>query len=324
MHGDIQPGEPDRLAGGGEPVLAGQPAGQCQPGDRAGPIQPRRQHPRAGEMAGGLQQLAAQHVHAGFDGGEHVQGGGDLQLPGWRQMGGRGRAQLGQALLGAQRVFAQPGRPGGRTRRGCAAPRRCARPAGRGRSPAASGTPGCVRAGSSIRAAFPRPAASAGAGRRSCRSWRAVSSRAVPRCRPAQRDARRSRRRPAPRRHTATRRIPPPRTRYRHGRRTGPASRAGAPGRLARHGHGHLALHLPLGWHREHDWMSLFQAGCGPPRMRGLTSPDPVTPAPHGRQPPRNQPPQGNPGQAAQAVSGSTATPAQSTRFPRLPPLPEK
>jgi hypothetical protein len=36
--------------------------------------------------------------------------------------------------------------------------------------------------------------------------------------------------------------------------------------RLARHGHGHLALHLPLGWHREHDWMSLFQAGCGPPR----------------------------------------------------------
>lgn len=38
--------------------------------------------------------------------------------------------------------------------------------------------------------------------------------------------------------------------------------------RLARHGRGHLALHLPWGWHREHDWMSLFQAGCGPPPAR--------------------------------------------------------
>jgi hypothetical protein len=35
--------------------------------------------------------------------------------------------------------------------------------------------------------------------------------------------------------------------------------------RLARHGRGHLTLHLPLGWHRERDWMSLFHAGCGPP-----------------------------------------------------------
>jgi hypothetical protein len=35
--------------------------------------------------------------------------------------------------------------------------------------------------------------------------------------------------------------------------------------RLARHGRGHLILHLPLDWHREHEWMSLFQAGCGPP-----------------------------------------------------------
>jgi hypothetical protein len=33
--------------------------------------------------------------------------------------------------------------------------------------------------------------------------------------------------------------------------------------RLARHGRGHLTL--PLGWHRERDWMSLFHAGCGPP-----------------------------------------------------------
>jgi len=23
-------------------------------------------------------------------------------------------------------------------------------------------------------------------------------------------------------------------------------------------------LHLPEGWHREHDWMTLFAAACGP------------------------------------------------------------
>ena len=35
--------------------------------------------------------------------------------------------------------------------------------------------------------------------------------------------------------------------------------------RAARHGRGHLTLHLPEGWHREHQWMTLFQAACGPP-----------------------------------------------------------
>jgi hypothetical protein len=38
--------------------------------------------------------------------------------------------------------------------------------------------------------------------------------------------------------------------------------------RIARRSRGHLTLHLPLGWHREHDWQALFQAGCGPPRVR--------------------------------------------------------
>jgi Transposase DDE domain group 1 len=38
--------------------------------------------------------------------------------------------------------------------------------------------------------------------------------------------------------------------------------------RLARRGRGHLTLHLPPGWHREHEWMSLFDAACGPPRAR--------------------------------------------------------
>jgi hypothetical protein len=36
-------------------------------------------------------------------------------------------------------------------------------------------------------------------------------------------------------------------------------------GRTARHGRGHLTLHLPEGWHREHEWLTLLRAGCGPP-----------------------------------------------------------
>src|SRR6266702_4661341 len=35
--------------------------------------------------------------------------------------------------------------------------------------------------------------------------------------------------------------------------------------RTARHGRGHLTLHLPQGWHREHEWLNLLHAGCGPP-----------------------------------------------------------
>jgi hypothetical protein len=36
--------------------------------------------------------------------------------------------------------------------------------------------------------------------------------------------------------------------------------------RTARHGHGHITLHLPEAWHREHEWLNLFAAACGPPR----------------------------------------------------------
>jgi hypothetical protein len=35
--------------------------------------------------------------------------------------------------------------------------------------------------------------------------------------------------------------------------------------RTARHGRGHLTLHLPEGWHREQEWASLFETACGPP-----------------------------------------------------------
>jgi Transposase DDE domain group 1 len=34
--------------------------------------------------------------------------------------------------------------------------------------------------------------------------------------------------------------------------------------RTARSGRGHITLHLPQGWHREHQWLTLF-AACGPP-----------------------------------------------------------
>jgi hypothetical protein len=39
----------------------------------------------------------------------------------------------------------------------------------------------------------------------------------------------------------------------------------GVAARTARHGRGHLTLHLPEAWHREHEWMNLFTATCGPP-----------------------------------------------------------
>ncbi len=39
----------------------------------------------------------------------------------------------------------------------------------------------------------------------------------------------------------------------------------GIAARTARHGRGHLTVHLPEGWHREHEWMNLLQAACGPP-----------------------------------------------------------
>jgi hypothetical protein len=35
--------------------------------------------------------------------------------------------------------------------------------------------------------------------------------------------------------------------------------------RAACHGRGHITVHLPEGWHREQEWMNLFEAACGPP-----------------------------------------------------------
>jgi hypothetical protein len=35
--------------------------------------------------------------------------------------------------------------------------------------------------------------------------------------------------------------------------------------RIARHGRGEITMHLPEGWHRETEWMNLFETACGPP-----------------------------------------------------------
>jgi hypothetical protein len=35
--------------------------------------------------------------------------------------------------------------------------------------------------------------------------------------------------------------------------------------RTARHGRGTLTLHLPDGWHREREWLNLWEQACGPP-----------------------------------------------------------
>jgi hypothetical protein len=38
--------------------------------------------------------------------------------------------------------------------------------------------------------------------------------------------------------------------------------------RAARRGRGHLVLHLPEYWHREAEWLSLFETACGPPQAQ--------------------------------------------------------
>jgi hypothetical protein len=39
----------------------------------------------------------------------------------------------------------------------------------------------------------------------------------------------------------------------------------GVAARIARHGRGQITVHLPEGWHRQTEWMNLFEAACGPP-----------------------------------------------------------
>jgi hypothetical protein len=53
-----------------------------------------------------------------------------------------------------------------------------------------------------------------------------------------------------------------------HGRARGATIRShliAVAARVARHGRGEVTLHLPQEWHREQEWMNLFETSCGPP-----------------------------------------------------------
>ena len=60
-----------------------------------------------GQVPGGVQQLVPHHVQPGLQRVDHLQGGGDLQLPGRGQVDGCCGPQLGHALPGAQRALGQ-------------------------------------------------------------------------------------------------------------------------------------------------------------------------------------------------------------------------
>ena len=86
--------------------------------------------------------------------------------------------------------------------------------------------------------------------------------------------------------------------------------------RTARHGRGHLTVHLPEGWHREHEWDQPVRRRHRPTRRRGLTSPDPVT-APHGPRPPADRQPstRQGPRTSRRTVSGRKTTPITSPKI---------
>src|SRR5262249_1362014 len=50
--------------------------------------------------------------------------------------------------------------------------------------------------------------------------------------------------------------------------------------RIARHGRGHITLHLPEAWHHEAEGMNLLQAATGPP-ARTASPPQPPPPPSH-------------------------------------------
>ena len=194
---------------------------------RADAVDRLAERPGAAQLPGRPDQLPAQGVQLAASQLHHPQAQPCLLLPGRRQVLA---GQLGgSASTSARDSLRRPGRPGGTGPRARAAPRRCARAAGRDRSPAAPGTPARAPAGSSTPAAGPGPAGHAAAAHRPGRSWRASSCRAASRYRRARPGAPRCPPPPAPRPHTASRCTPPPRTPPALDSRTGRPATAGTP-----------------------------------------------------------------------------------------------
>jgi hypothetical protein len=87
--------------------------------------------------------------------------------------------------------------------------------------------------------------------------------------------------------------------------------------RTARHGHGHLTLHLPEGWHREHEWLNLLATACG------LTSPDPVRTRHGPRRPPEPAPEPGTPDKPQDRRAAGRPCPDSPRKTPRAEIGPE-
>ena len=80
--------------------------------------------------------------------------------------------------------------------------------------------------------------------------------------------------------------------------------------RTARHGRGHITLHLPQSWHREQEWVNLFEAACGHHRPRRPDQPRPGHRAPTAPGPTPASTPATTSGQSRTKVSGRKNTPA--------------
>jgi hypothetical protein len=71
------------------------------------PVPPGGQRLGPGQVPGGAGQLVPHHVQPGLQRVDHLQRGGDLQLPGRGQAAGCCGPQFGHALPGAQRALGQ-------------------------------------------------------------------------------------------------------------------------------------------------------------------------------------------------------------------------
>ena len=88
--------------------------------------------------------------------------------------------------------------------------------------------------------------------------------------------------------------------------------------RTARHGRGHITLHLPEGWHRETEWMNLFEAACGPPAAGRPDQPRPghrAPTAPAATRQTASQDPRQDLWTSRRKVSGRKATPAATLKI---------